>query len=447
MSRQLPLPLARASLSSARRFLATNAAAQPAGPPALESRFSKVPLGPPDAILGITEAFNRDHNPRKINLGVGAYRDAAGSPFVLPCVREAQLRIAQRDLPMEYLPVSGSAPFVQQALALAYGPACPHLRGGLVAGIQALSGTGACRMAGELMARWMDAGKGSQNRSRPLILMPDPTWANHLAIFRDAGCEVGSYAYYDPKTKSVNVDSMLGDLEQAPEGAAVLLHATAHNPTGCDPTMEQWREISDVCRRRSLQVVFDSAYQGFTSGSAEEDAASVRQFVADGHKIILAQSFSKNLGLYGHRVGAVSIVCESPEERAAVESQLKILARAMWSNPPVAGVRIAEEVFGDPALEKQWHVDLRTMAGRIKSMRTGLKDALAAVGSKHDWGHIVQQNGMFTFSGLSPAAVEELAGKWSVYLTKNGRISMAGVYENNVQYLAEAMHAVTKQEP
>lgn len=425
-----------------RRFLASIAADGRPGADQLTSRFAATPLGPPDAILGITEAFNRDTNPRKVNLGVGAYRDAKGSPFILPCVRDAQRRLVDRDLAMEYLPVSGNAAFVERALALAYGPECAQLNGGVVAGLQALSGTGACRMAGELMVRWMDTAK--TNRTQPLILMPNPTWANHIAIFRDAGCKVGTYSYYDADTKSVNIDAMLADLEQAPEGAAVLLHATAHNPTGCDPTIEQWKSISHVCAQRGLQVVFDSAYQGFTSGNADEDAASVRAFVADGHKIILAQSFSKNLGLYGHRVGAVSVVCDSPEERAAVESQLKILARAIWSNPPIAGARIAEEVFGNADLEKQWHVDLMTMANRIKSMRVGLKDALAVAGSKLDWSHIVEQNGMFTFSGLSPKAVEDLAEYWSVYLTKNGRISMAGVYESNIDYLAEAMHGVTK---
>lgn len=214
--------------------------------------------------------------------------------------------------------------------------------------------------------------------------------------------------------------------------------------TGVDPSTEQWREISSIMKKRRLQPLFDSAYQGFTSGDTNVDAASIRLFVDDGHKVILAQSFSKNMGLYGHRVGCLSVLTDSSQEARAVNSQLKIIARPIWSNPPITGVRIVDEILGNSDLENQWRSELKGMADRIKYMRTGLREALRAVGSKHNWDHIVNQNGMFTYSGLSANCVERLAKDYSIYLTKNGRISMAGVYESNIQHLAKGIHEVTK---
>lgn len=425
-------------LSFARRALSASA---PAAPPAAQpSLFARTPLGPPDAILGVTEAFKRSGNPRKINLGVGAYRDGAGRPYVLPSIRAAELALAAEGRDMEYLPVTGLRSFVEKSVRLAYGDANDHLRAGCYAGLQALSGTGACRIAGDLVARCMDkAGEG-----KPLVLVPDPTWANHHAIFRDANCRVETYAYYDPARRGVDVAACLADLRRAPRGSVVLLHATAHNPTGCDLALDEWADVLGVARDRGLQCLFDSAYQGFTSGDADADAASIRMAADMGCNVLLAQSFSKNMGLYGHRVGCVSLLTASAEEAAAVESQMKIIARAMWSNPPVAGVRLVDAVLGDPKLEAMWREEMRGMAGRIMSMRKALVDALAGAGSAADWTHIVKQNGMFTYSGMTKPQVEQLADEWAVYLTGNGRISMAGVYESNVEYLAEAMHAVTK---
>jgi aspartate aminotransferase, mitochondrial len=404
------------------------------------SRFSSVPLGPPDPILGVTEAFKADPSTIKINLGVGAYRDDAGHPYVLPSVRVAERRLVDAGHDMEYLPVSGLQSFVKKALVLAYSLENAYLKDGNVAALQTLSGTGACRIAGEFLARF-----GSSDGEKPLVLMPSPTWGNHHAIFRDAGCDIGTYAYYDPATKLVDIESLVASLRKAPAGSTVLLHATAHNPTGADPTHEQWAAISAVIKEKGHTPLFDSAYQGFTSGNTDVDATSIRMFVNDGHRsIMLAQSFSKNMGLYGHRVGCFSILTDSKTEAKAIDSQLKIIARALWSNPPLTGAFIAAEILGDPKLDAMWRQEVLGMANRINLMRSGLQGALEATGSSLDWSHITKQAGMFCFSGLSADAVAVLAKEHSVYLTSNGRISMAGLSDGNIDYLANAIHHVTK---
>lgn len=416
---------------------ATAATAASASP---VSRFAAVTKGPEDAILGVTLAYRADPNPAKVNLGVGAYRDNAGKPFVLPSVREAEARLLSRELPMEYLPVDGNTSFVDKAVRLAFGD---NEFNGCVAAMQTLSGTGACRMAGVMMSRFVDHGVVGR-RPDPLVLLPNPSWANHKAIFTDAGCRVASYDYYHPGSKSLDFDACLSSLARAPDQSIVLLHACAHNPTGVDPTPEQWREISALLKQKGHLPLFDMAYQGFTSGDADVDASSLRQFVEDGHRVMLAQSFSKNFGLYGHRVGCLSVLTDSVEEAVAVNSQLRIIARPMYSNPPITGVRIVDEVLGDPELEALWRADMQGMAHRIISVRETLRNKLIQLGSIQNWDHIVDQNGMFCFSGLTKEQVAELSHKHSVYLTANGRISMAGVTSKNMEYLANAIHQVTK---
>ncbi|KAI0559362.1 aspartate aminotransferase [Gracilaria domingensis] len=426
-----------ARLASLRRL--TTLASQ-AVKPAPPSRFAATPKGPEDAILGVTLAYNADPNPNKINLGVGAYRDDAGLPVVLDAVRQAEQRILDRSLDMEYLPVAGSHTFLQRAIWLAYGQGVVERMNGRFAGLQTLSGTGACRMAGELISRYLDF---EQRSEKPLVLLPDPSWANHRAIFTDAGCHVASYSYYDPQTKSLDIDACLDSLENAPHGSVVLLHACAHNPTGVDPSMEQWAALSNVIMHKSHLPLFDMAYQGFTSGDMDVDAASVRLFAEDGHKIVLAQSFSKNFGLYGQRVGCLSVMTDSEQETKAINSQLKIIARPMYSNPPIAGVRLVEEILNCDDLQSIWRSEMKGMAERIISMRSRLRQHLIELGNEHDWDHIVNQHGMFCFSGLSKEQVDRLRDEFSVYLTANGRISMAGVTSDNVDYLADAIHHVT----
>eukprot|EP00116_Pleurobrachia_bachei_P004853 sb/3465115/ len=402
---------------------------------ATRSFWSHVPMGPPDPIIGVTEAFNRDTNPNKMNVGVGAYRDDAGKPYVLPCVRSAEELLVSQNLNHEYLPTHGCPNLRQAAKVLAFGADSVAVTENLVASTQTISGTGALRIGGEFIKKF---------HSSKAIYLPTPSWGNHTPIFRDSGLEVKSYTYYKKDTKGLDFEGMLSDISQIEEGATILLHACAHNPTGVDPSPEQWNEISQVVKSRNLLVFIDMAYQGFASGDLEKDAYAVRKFTEDGHRILLAQSFAKNMGVYGERCGAFSIVGESESEAAALESQIKIVVRPMYSSPALQAARLVSTVLNDPALYSQWLVDVKGMADRIISMRTALKSGLEKEGSVHNWDHLVNQIGMFCFTGMSPDQVARLTEEFSVYLTKDGRISVAGVSSRNVEYLAHAMHTVTK---
>lgn len=257
--------------------------------------------------------------------------------------------------------------------------------------------------------------------------------------------EVGSYKYFNPKTNGLDFEGMKSDLKTIPEGSIVLLHACAHNPTGVDPTLQQWQEISQICSQRSLFPFFDMAYQGFASGDPERDAQAVRTFVKDGHSILLAQSYAKNFGLYGERVGAISAVCSSPEEAEAVASQLKIIIRPMYSNPPIHGARLVSTILKSPELSKEWSHEVNHMAQRIISMRSKLRNLLETkYRSSHQWSHITDQIGMFCYTGLLPDQVSRLTREFHIYLTKDGRISIAGITEDNVDHLANSIHKVTQ---
>jgi len=399
--------------------------------------WSGVPKGPPDAILGLVAAFNEDPNPKKVSLSVGAYRDGNGKPFVLTSVKEAERRVVEASMNKEYAGITGLPDFAKLAIKFALGADSPVLAEGRVASVQTLSGTGACRVIGEFYTRFL--GKGAP------IYLPGPTWGNHIPIMRDAGLDVRTYRYLDKATgTSLDFDGMLEDLAAVPDGSAVMLHACAHNPTGVDPTPEQWVQLSAALKGRSLALFFDSAYQGFASGDAEADAFSVRQFVTDGHSFALAQSFAKNFGLYGERVGLLSLVCADADEAARVDSQLKLVIRPMYSNPPIHGARIVSAVLSDPALEAQWREECKQMANRIIEMRAALRAALAAAGSTRDWSHMTSQIGMFCYSGMSKDQVAKLRDDYSIYITGDGRISMAGVTAANVEYIAQAMAEVTK---
>ncbi|WFC98202.1 aspartate transaminase [Malassezia yamatoensis] len=402
----------------------------------LESVWAGVPAGPPDPILGVTEAFKKDTDSRKINLGVGAYRDGNGRPYVLPSVHKAEGLIFSENLDKEYLPITGLKQFDELAAKLAYGEKSKPLLEERIATTQTISGTGALRVGGEFLAKHYPGPK--------TIYVPTPTWGNHIPIFKNSGLEVKHYTYYNKDTCGLNFDGMIKDLKNAPEHSIVLLHACAHNPTGVDPTHEQWRKIAEVVKEKGHFPFFDMAYQGFASGDADHDAYAVRYFVEQGFEIALSQSFAKNMGMYGERTGLFSIVTESVEEKNRVESQLKITVRPMISNPPVHGARIAARILSDEKLKSQWLEELRGMSGRIQDMRAKLKNLLTQeFGSKRNWDHITNQIGMFAFLGISPEQVENLIKEHHVYLTKDGRISVAGITDNNVRHLAESLAKVT----
>ncbi|KAJ9264209.1 hypothetical protein DTO195F2_2369 [Paecilomyces variotii] len=399
------------------------------------STWSNVPQGPPDAILGITEAFKADSFKEKINLGVGAYRDDQGKPYVLPSVRAAEDKIVNARLDKEYAGITGVPAFTAAAAKLAYGADSPVIAEDRLAITQTISGTGALRIGGAFLQRFYPHAKK--------IYIPTPSWANHNAVFKDSGLEVDKYRYYNKDTIGLDFEGLIEDLKAGPAQSIILLHACAHNPTGVDPSEEQWRKISDVVKEKGHFAFFDMAYQGFASGNADRDAFAPRYFVKEGHNIALCQSFAKNMGLYGERVGAFSLVCESPEEKKRVDSQIKILTRPLYSNPPIHGARIASTIMNDPALNKQWLGEVKDMADRIIKMRALLKKNLEDLGSKHDWSHITSQIGMFAYTGLKPEQMDALAKEHSVYATKDGRISVAGITTGNVKRLAEAIYKVT----
>jgi len=397
------------------------------------SRWSHVQMGPKDPILGVTENFKACERSDKISVGVGAYRDDDGKPVVLPSVREAERRVVADNLDNEYLPISGLSKFNDLALDLAYGES----RQPDTVALQALSGTGALRLlAGFLVRNW--------DGPLPTVYISDPSWGNHFPIFEHAGLQTKKYTYYDPSTIGLNFDGMINDILNAPDNSVFLLHATAHNPTGIDPNLDQWKAISDAVAQKGHFVAFDMAYQGFASGSCEQDAAGFRYFVDQGHKVCLMQSMAKNFGLYGQRTGCFSVVCADADEATRVESQLKIVARAIWSSPPLHGARVVQYVLQDPALKEQWFTEVKDMADRIISMRNALKAGLKEAGSTKNWDHVTDQIGMFCFSGMTPEMVDRIAAEHAIFMTRNGRISMAGVTSKNVGRIAQAMHDVTK---
>jgi len=396
--------------------------------------LADVPEGAPDAILGIAQAFRESPRDDKINLAVGAYRDNSGSPFVLPSVREAEGRLLARGEKKEYAPIDGLPSYKNLALEFAYGDMAA-LKDGRIAGVQTLSGTGACRIAGEFYSRFLPKGT--------VIYVSDPTWGNHIPIMELAGLEVRRYKYLNRATNSLDIEGYLGDIAAAPSGSIFLLHACAHNPTGVDPTQDQWKQISDAILAKGHHVLMDCAYQGFASGDAEADAYAIRTFVEAGHSFLLAQSFAKNFGLYGERAGTLSVVCKDKAEAATVLSQLKLIIRPMYSSPPIHGALIVSEVLSDETLRAQYYEECAAMAERIGKMRNRLRVELEAAGSTHDWTHVTDQIGMFAFTGMNKDMCEELTAEHAIYLTKDGRISIAGLNDANVATVAKAIHSVT----
>lgn len=395
-------------------------------------------MGPPDPIIGLNEAYAKDDFPQKVNIGVGAYRNDNGKAYVLPCVMEAERRIMSMlddgKLDHEYAGITGDSKFVECALNFAYGEDSSVLKEKKVAAVQSLSGTGGLRVFGEFIKKF----------GHSHIYLPDPTWGNHGKIFQDSGLEVRTYRYYDRTKSDLNFEGMKNDINDAPAGSVVLLHACAHNPTGMDPSLDQWAELSQIMKNKGLFPFFDCAYQGFASGNAHKDASAFRMFVNDGHHLALVQSFSKNFGLYGQRVGALSFVADDPDEASRILSQLKICIRPSYSNPPRHGSRIVSTVLSDEKLTKDFIDQCKDMADRINSMRVRLRTILEDAGSERNWEHITKQIGMFAYSGLSKEEVIALRDEHHIYCTLDGRMSMAGMGTNNVDYIGNAIHEVTK---
>jgi aspartate aminotransferase len=329
-------------------------------------------------------------------------------------VKTAEQQVVGAGLDKEYAGITGLPNFTKAAALLAYGPNSKAISEDRVAITQAISGTGALRIGGAFMKRHYPHSNA--------IYIPTPSWANHKAIFADCDLEVKSYRYYNKDTIGLDFDGMVADIKAMPKQSIVVLHACAHNPTGVDPTEEQWRAISDAVKEGNHFPFFDMAYQGFASGDTDKDAFALRHFVSEGHLTALCQSFAKNMGLYGERVGAFSLVCESAEEKKRVDSQIKILVRPLYSNPPVHGARIAGTILNDKELNAQWLTEVKGMADRIITMRALLKENLEKLGSKHDWSHITNQIGMFAYTGLTKEQMDTLATEVSPMMTCCGSI-------------------------
>lgn len=400
--------------------------------PAKRAFLTNVTAAPPDPILGVTVAYNNDPSPLKVNVGVGAYRTQDGLPWVLPVVRKVEQKLAlDASIYKEYLPLEGLGSFRDVMMKLMYGEDSAARKENRIAICQSLSGTGALRLGTEFIARFFP--------TDTMVYLPTPTWGNHGKILQDAHVPARAYRYYKPQTRGLDFEGMCEDLSAAPQGSVVMLHACAHNPTGVDPTPEQWQTLADIVEERDLFPFFDSAYQGLASGDIVADAYPVRLFVDRGLKLCAAQSCSKNFGLYGERAGAISFVCDNPAEADAVLSHLKWIARAMYASCPQHGALIVSSILTDPELSAEWEQSVRDMATRIQDTRQSLYSALQANQCPGDWTHIVNQIGMFTYTGLTAAQVQRMIEKHHVYLTGDGRVSMAGLNTWNVQHMADAM--------
>lgn len=393
-------------------------------------KFDDVAQAPPDLVLGITEAFKADTHPDKLNLGVGAYRDEDLKPYVLKVVRKAEEKILASNADHEYLAIQGLPGFLKATIDLLLGSDSAPVKEGRVACLQALSGTGSLTIGALFIHQYLPGAT---------VYISDPTWPNHKNIFTLAGVKWATYRYFNPETVGLNFDGMIEDIKAAPSGSVILLHGCAHNPTGIDPTKEQWATIANIIEEKGHIAFFDVAYQGFATGDLIEDSFAPRYFASRGLEFIVAQSYSKNLGLYGERVGAISVVTGSKDAATRVMSQLKRLARAVWSNPPAYGAKIVESVVNDESMFNEWKGEMEMMSGRIKAVRQVLYDHLVRLNSDKDWSFILKQIGMFSFTGMSEAQVENMTKKWHIYMTKDGRISLAGLNKAKSEYLAKAI--------
>jgi len=394
-----------------------------------------------DPILGTTQLFNADTDPRKINLGVGAYRTEEGKPFVLQVIREAEEELLKElgtGNNKEYSTIDGPAELKKMTQKLVFGDDAAAVKEDRVASVQALSGTGALRVVSEFVKKHMAAPMHE-------IWVSDPTWGNHNTIFAMAGLTVKIYPYYKKETKGFDFEGMMGALKGATVGSMVLLHACAHNPTGVDPTEEQWKEIVKVMKERSLTPLMDSAYQGYASGSLDKDAMAIRLFLSEGFEMFMCQSFAKNLGLYGERIGMLHVVCSTSQQAKAVLSQLKLVIRPMYSSPPKHGAELVMKILGNEERYAKWKEELTAMSSRILEVRDLLRKGLEAKGTPGTWNHITDQIGMFSFTGLSEKECELLINDHHIYLLKSGRISLAGLNKGNIQYMVDCVDQVVRQ--
>jgi aromatic-amino-acid transaminase len=398
------------------------------------SLFAAVEMAPRDPILGLTEAYNADARPQKVNLGVGVYYDDNGKIPLLTAVKTAEKTRLEGMPARGYQPIEGLAAYNQAVQQLMFGKESPLLAEGRTVTVEALGGTGALKVGADYLRRLLPQAK---------VYISDPSWENHRALFESAGFAVENYPYYDAATRGVNFAAMKAGLLGLPDKSVVVLHACCHNPTGADLSAEQWKEVVGVVREKNLVAFIDMAYQGFADG-IKEDAVALDLFAASGLQFFVSSSFSKSFSLYGERVGALTIVTASKEESARVLSQVKRVVRTNYSNPPTHGGAVVAAVLSDPALRALWEDELASMRSRIRAMRTGLVDKLKSKGVAQDFSFVVQQRGMFSYTGLTAAQVERLKNEFGIYAVGTGRICLAALNSRNLDYVADAVAAVLK---
>ena len=396
------------------------------------SLFTAVEMAPRDPILGLNEQFATDTNPNKVNLGVGVYFDDNGKLPLLQCVQAAEKAMMDKPSARAYLPIDGIAAYDAAVKSLVFGADSEPVSSGRVATVQGIGGTGGLKIGADFLKKLSPNAK---------VMISDPSWENHRALFSSAGFQVESYAYYDAEKHGVNFDGMLASLNAAAAGTIVVLHACCHNPTGYDISSAQWEQVIAVIKAKNLTTFLDMAYQGFGHGIAE-DGAVIGKFVAAGLNFFVSTSFSKSFSLYGERVGALSVVCADKEECGRVLSQLKIVIRTNYSNPPIHGGAVVAAVLANPEWRATWEQELGEMRIRIKAMRQKLVDGLKAAGVKQDMSFITTQIGMFSYSGLNKDQMVRLRSEFGVYGTDTGRMCVAALNSKNIDYVCQAIAKV-----
>jgi len=396
------------------------------------SLFNAVEMAPRDPILGLNEQFNADNNPNKVNLGVGVYYDDNGKLPLLECVQQAEKLMMEAPKARGYLPIDGIAAYDSAVKSLVFGADSEPVKSGRVATVQALGGTGGLKVGADFLKKLSPNAK---------VLISDPSWENHRALFTQAGFTVEAYPYYNAAKRGIDFDGMITALNVAEAGTVVVLHACCHNPTGYDITPEQWDQVIAAVKSRRLVAFLDMAYQGFGHGITE-DGAVIGKFVASGEDFFVSTSFSKSFSLYGERVGALSVLCANKDEAARVLSQLKIVIRTNYSNPPIHGGTVVASVLNTPELRALWERELADMRSRIKQMRVALVEKLKGAGVKQDMEFITDQIGMFSYSGLTKDQMVRLRSEFGVYGTDTGRMCVAALNSHNIDYVCESIAKV-----
>lgn len=397
------------------------------------SFFNDVERALPDPVFGMAAAFNADPRPEKINLIMGVYKTPELRTPILASVKRAEGVILAEEKQKDYLPIEGNKEYLAHAGVLLFGGESWGQHAKRIAAVQGIGGTGALRLGADFLKQ--EVGE--------YLYYSHPTWVNHTQMMRQVGMKITHYPYYDVDNQLLQFDQMIHFLSELPAKSIVLLQVACHNPTGADPTLAQWKELSDLFLKKKLFPFFDFAYQGFAKG-IEEDAAAVRLFLEAGHEMVVANSFSKNFGLYGERVGALFVVTASEKEAENVLSQLKILVRTDYSNPSIHGAKIVSHILGNPSFKAEWEAEVTAMRERIKEMKQALVTALQARSKKRDFNFFNERYGLFSFCGLKKSQVERLIAEYAIYMTGEGRINIAGLNQDNLEYVADAIIQVSE---